>query len=258
MVADNFDITQLTPEEVIVEEHLPFYKKGMDFFYLQLVHLNVNIYILDHILDFPFHLFTDTGKSLFFRKVFENFFYASVLIITRIAVDQGSDLFTLPRFKNRIRNYVIPIFQPTFDATLRKSRFDASVNEILKKACNLRNESLAHIREDIAFGQQEQTIFTFGEIKSLRDELGRLFNALAFNTYYIMWPDQYDPNLQHPKGVDSRSDIEEILDLLAEKSILLNLPETSPQLWAVRKEIFSEKDLKDINRYREKFDLPSA
>lgn len=250
------DNLNLGPDDLIEDaENLLYYKNGIKFFYLQLVHLNVNVFILDHVLTFPYHLFTVPGESLFFRMVFENFFYASLLIITRIAADYGADVFTLPRFKNRVRQFIKPEIREAIDRRLRKVRFDETTQSLLEKARTLRSERVAHVLEDVALSRTDETIVTFGEIKSMRDELNSLLDVLSFNVAHMMLPLQYHPDVRHPPGVDSRPDIEAILDDVARRSILLNLPETNPTSWNFRKDNLPEQDIEILNKYRRKFDL---
>jgi len=246
----------ISADEAFLPEELPFYKKGMEFFHLQLVHLNVNIFILDHVLSFPYYLFTDPDESLFFRMVFENFFYASLLIITRLAADQGPDLFTLPRFRNRIRDAVKPEYRRQLDQSLRSARFSATTRSVLHRATKLRNERVAHVLEEVALGQGEGTRIVYGELKSLRDQLNQLLDALSFNTYYMMLPLQYSPDVSHPGGTGRRPDIERVLDSVARESLLLNLPERNPVAWSSRKQKMPANDLEILNSYRVKFGLP--
>ena len=66
-----------------------------------------------------------------------------------------------------------------------------------------------------------------------------------------MLPIEYDPNVQHPNDVDKRPDIEHILDLLVQDSVLYNLPE-KPHFQQIRPSYPAEWiDL--INSYRIKF-----
>ena len=251
-------LAHLNAKDVLDEQHLAFYEKGMTFFYLQLVHLNVNVFILEHVLQFPFELFTVVGESIFFRMVFENFFHASLLIITRITTDQGSGLFTLPRFKNNIRQCVRSEHQASFDNRLRNIRFDKETQTLLERADGLRNERIAHASETIALGEAEDTRVTFGEIKVLRDKLESLLDALSFNVERMMLPVEYSSTVRHPPDMDNRPDIEVILDLIAERSALLNMPEDNPQMWVYQRERLSEDEIRILNQYRSKFNLPAV
>jgi hypothetical protein len=252
------DINNLLAEDLIINDvELSFYQKGMKFFYGELVHLNVNIFILDHILGFPFHLFTDPDGSLFFRMVFENFFYASLLIVTRITTDQKGDLFTLPRFRNHIRAVIKNEYQQQFNERLKQTKFDKNSRELLDKIRELRNIRVVHVKEDIAIRQKLPPNIAYSNLKTIRGNLNDLLGALSFNVEHFMLPIQYHPEVQHPPGYDSRPDIEIILDNIAKNSPLLNLPEKSPQAWKYRKDMLPETDLELLNKYRRKFKMVS-
>jgi hypothetical protein len=225
-------------------------------FSLQLTYLNVDIFILDHLLAFPFHLFPAPGGNLFFRMAVNNFLSASVLATTRVAGDQDSDFFTLPRFKNWLLQAVRPEYATEFRGRLRQLRFATTVRELLRNAVRIRHRHIAHIFEEESSERKQNDILTFGELKTIRDSLNLLFAGLAFGTEYLFLPVQYLPNIQRPQGVDARPDIERLLDLIANRSELLRLPETHPQQWVYRRGALSEKDRNLLNAYRSKFGLP--
>lgn len=252
------DLHTLNPDEVLVDEFLPEYNTGMQFCHLQLVHLNANIYILDQVLRFPFRIFVPGDRSLFFRFVFENFFYASLLIITRLAADQGAEFFTLPRFKNKIRFAVKGSYRDVFDELLREVRFNNQVNILIKKTRDLRSLRVAHSTEEFVFGIAEEPLVRFEELKELRDHLVSLFDALSFNVDHLMYPIQYSSRVQQGQGFDQRTDIEELLDLIAENSFALRVPENNPDEWEIQKEFYTERELDAFNEYRSKFGLSSV
>ena len=252
------EIRHLSPEDAIKKKYIPFYNKGMGFFYHELVLLNTNIFILDHVLGFPYHLFTFSGELLFFRMVFENFFNASLLIITKLATDQGSDPFTLTRFRNRIQTYIRKRYRDAFNKELDRVKFDSVTRDLLKRARDLRVERVAHADEEVVLGQAEGAKVSFGELKILRDRLVEILDAISFNNYYMMLPFQYSPTVQHPIGTDAKPDIEKLLDYVAQNSLLLNAPESDPNGWSWRKQLLSKKDLSLFNSYRKKFGLPDA
>ena len=133
------DVHNLDSKEALKESELAFYERGMEFFYGELVNLNVNLFIMDKISDFRFDLFTSIDQRTFFRMVFQNFFYSSLLIITRLAADQGSDLFTLPCFKNQIRQAIKQEHRNLIDTRLRQVKFDRGIQKLLEKTQEYRS-----------------------------------------------------------------------------------------------------------------------
>jgi hypothetical protein len=243
-----FDVSTLHAEDVLREEGLQYYEQGKSFFYQELVHLNLNILILDNVLNFPFHLFQGTEGSLFFRKVFENFYYVSILIITRISSDQGDNFFTIPRFKNRIWKFILHEYQDEYRTQFKRARFDKEACALIRKARQLRIERVAHVTEEIALKASDETWVTFGEIKLLYEKLLTILQNLLFNEILHMFPFQYQ--------TDSKPDIEIIFDSIVQRSALLNMAENDPTGWQYRKASMTARDIEILNSYRSKFNLP--
>jgi len=62
----------------------------------------------------------------------------------------------------------------------------------------------------------------------------------------------YNPNVIHPSGTDSRSDIELLLDLIIENSPFVNMPENQSDYWQYFKKNLSEEEIKQMNYYRKR------
>ena len=255
MKSPSMSIHDLSFEDALKQGELDYYKQGMDFFYAELVDLNVNLFILDKVIAFPFNLLVGVEETLFFHMVFRNFFYASLLIITRIAADQGGGLFTLPRFKNRIRQAVKKGFQGQMDDRLREVRFDKKTQKLLERARKLRTQRIAHAVEGVVLGEEQEIRVFHGDLQQLRDQLNDLLDALSFNVENMMLPVQYSPDVIHPEGSDKRPDIELVLDSIAKSSPTLNMPEDHPARWSRRRKQLTSEEMKVINQYREKFGL---
>ncbi len=257
-MTNQISIEHLKAETVIQGSFLSEYQQGMDFFYHELVLLNVNLYIIEKIITFPFHLFIVPENGVFFRMVFENFFYVSLLMVTRLTADHGEGNFTLVRFKNRVMKYVKNEYRDAQKARLREVRFDKITAEIIERAKALRNERIAHLDEHVALNKAHETLVFFGDLQKMRDQLNKLFDSLGFDISFMMLPVDYHPDVQHPKGTDPRSDIEIILDKLAQSSPVINMPEENAQAWANWKKQYSDEDIAIINKFRGKFNLPSV
>lgn len=249
------DFKTVKSDETISPDFLGEYKKGMSFFYSQLVDLNINIFIINHIRRFPFHVFCAKNDTIFFLMVLKNFFDISVLTITRLLTDSGGELYTLPRFKNMVRKSIKPEYADAFSKQLKNAKFDTGVKKLLEKSKKLRNERIAHLKRKTL----NKTInFNFIELENLRDALNNLLDTLSFEVEYLMLPIPYSEKVQHPAGTDSRPDIEKILDQIAFSSIKLNMPEKSPKMWDRMKRRIKLQDLNIINTYRKKMGLVEA
>lgn len=251
------DFSKLDAKDVLTQDALPEYERGMDFFYLeQLVPLNASIHVMEQVLQFPLTLFTDPGDSVFFALVLRNFHQAGLLTITRLATDTKGDLYTLLQFKNWVCQQVRSRYRSDFQLYLRKTRFDEETRGMLGKARRIRDARVAHIKRDLSISERDQV--DFQELKLLRDSLNSILDTLSFNVGRLMLPIQYSSKVIHPKGADSRSDIEKLLDSIARESAVLNLPENQPDCWPICRKILSEEELKVLNRYRAKFNLPQV
>lgn len=253
------DFSKLGAKEVLIDDVLPEYERGMDFFYLeQLVPLNASIYIIERVLQFPFELFVNPEDTVFFRLLIDNFYTAGLLTITKLATDSGKDLYTILQFKNWVAQQVRAEFREDFHKYLKQAKFDKKTRDMFERARELRNTSGAHIKRDLVLGNLEQDRLSFAELKALRDALNSLLEILSFDRGHLMLPIPYHSDVMHPAGIDSRSDIERILDSLAKDSHILNLPEKNPDHWAAFRKNLSEVNLEAINKYRAKFGLPEV
>jgi hypothetical protein len=252
------DSSHLGAKAVVAVSSLSEYESGMSFFYSELVELNVILYLAEKIVDFPFDLFSHPDKTVFFSTVMRSFHDSAVLIITRLITDQKGDLFTFRHFKNRVRELVTPEFRSSFEARLKKARFDREIDILLEKVKELRRNRIAHTTQDLMTGSILVSRPTLSELKVLRDALNSLLDALSFNVEQTMLPHAYDPNIVHAADGNHKTDIEEVLDSIAKDSHLLNMPDKYPERWRNRRRQFSEENINQLNFYRRKFGLPDV
>lgn len=249
------NLHKLSAQDVLIEGTIEEYQRGMEFFFKELVNLNFDIYIVEQILNFPFILFVGPEKTIFFSRVVDNFLNTAILTISKVATDNGTDLFTLRGFRNRVLQLVRSEYQSEFRSMLRQSRFDPTTEEMLQRARNLRNGRIAHATQALAFLIPEQDRVDFREIVHLKDILNNQLDVLSFNTENMMLPIEYDPRVQHPKGIAHTSDIEDLLNSVAHSSYLLHMPERQPEVWAIQRTHLSEMQINQVNHYRKKFGL---
>jgi hypothetical protein len=249
------DFTEKNPDEILEPTELDKYRVEMDHFYLKLVGLHVDMFILQKIVDFPFELFTSLEDGFFFNRVIQNFLKISVLEITKLAADSGN-VRTLVEFKNYMARAVKDEFKADYRQLLKKVKFNSRTKAILKKAKHIRNTRIAHSTSSNPVPAADS--ISFGEIKVLVEELTKLFEAAAFSSGYEYLILSYSPKVRHPVGHDPRPDIEKILDCVARESEVLRMPKENPLLWGYRRESLSEEHLRQINHYRRKFGLPEV
>jgi hypothetical protein len=205
------DISNLHAKDVLDESGLDEYKAGMEFFYSELVELNIIVYLAERMVEFPFELFAHPDKTIFFGMVMRSFHDSAILIVTRLATDQKGDLYTLSRFKNRVLELAKPEFKDSIRARLREARFDQGVTNLLEKAKELRSNRITHTTHDLISKKIIVSRPTLSEIVRLRDALNSLLDAISFNVSHMMLPIPYDPNVLHPPHIKHKTDIEELL-----------------------------------------------
>jgi len=243
------DFSNLKVNLVLKKSPIDEYQKGIDFFFDELVKLNTNIFIIKKILEFPFDIFSSPGENIFFSTVVWNFYENSVLTITKLATDKKGDVYTLPRFKNWVLEQVKAKYALDFQNWLRKTRFNAKTERMLKLARNLRNDMIAHFNKHISLKMRKVNYINIKELEELKDNFNLVLDTISFDAGHEMLPLPYSENIIRPKGIDHRSDLEVILDSIAKNSVILNMPELQPEIWKYTKENYNEEGKKIINKY---------
>jgi len=242
-------------ENVLVEASLAEYKQGMYFFTRYLTELNVNLFIVESIFQFPLELLFGGGpdNAIFFGQVVRNALQMSVLCITKMVSDAGDGLYTLRQFKNKVFLMVKPEYQQAFRERLKVAWDESSVQDLLKRARNLRNTRIAHFHQ--SFVQEsfdpimKQEDLLFSEVKALCDKLNVMVQTLAFGIHHSMLPPSYWAG---------HADIDYMLDRLAQTSDWVNMAERNPAFWQQGQQILTEEQSRVIHFYRRKFGLEKS
>lgn len=252
MAGSSIDFTKKAASDVIAEPYLDAFKAAHAYFYQAMVHLNVNILVTERILDFPFSLFTVRERRVFFTYVVRNFGDMSILLVAKLATDNGRNVHTLVGLKNKLAHeYIKDEFKDAFQQALAASRFSAQTKQLLDKVRTLRTSRIAHFLLD-----EPVERVTIDEIKELRDALVGLIGMLSFNIDYAYLPMSY---LSMPTlGRTEQPDIDDLLDYVATSSGLLRMPEEDPERWLYRKQALDDKDHEALNKYRTRFGLASV
>jgi hypothetical protein len=117
-------------------------------------------------------------------------------------------------------------------------------------AKDLRNKRIAHFERAYVLGKPSTTVrWDFEELKSLRDALFVLHDALSFDVEWVKLPLSYELG---------QSDIDELLDAVARCSPVLNLPEEEPDRCLHVRARTSAEELAHLNAYRMKFGMHPA
>jgi hypothetical protein len=243
---------QMKREDILKPEAVVRHEAEMAYFYSKLTELHHNAFFIRHIVDFPFDLFVHPAQDLFLRMVLDNLAQVAILQITKLTTDNGRDARTLRQFKNFMARSVKDEHRADYHQLLAEVRFKPRIETLIGKAKDLRDLQIAHSVSD------QVDAITFGEITEIVLELTRLFEAASFGTEYRYLIFSYDPAVRRPAGIDTRTDIERILDGIVRDSSVLHLPETDPIAWPHARNSWPVPRLELFNRYRRRLGLPEA
>lgn len=149
-------------------------------------------------------------------------------------------------------------YKEFFQNTLKENNFEKNTRELQNKIKARRNQRIAHMIRNVDEDELRNSTIYLRDLFHLRDQLNLLLSQLSFGTTRLMLPLAYSDRVEHPVGVDSRTDIERILDQITFESELINLAEACPIMWEARKKKLEQRDVEEINRYRAKRGLPDA
>jgi hypothetical protein len=253
------NLSNLNSKEILEPSFFKSYEETLDVIWQELFKLNSYLFVLDKLLQFSTNtknLFLGPDRQNFLTLVSISFTDSSLLIITKLTTDKKGEFLSILWFKNKIREWIKEKYLEDFNRLLRENKFSRTVDKLKKKAKDIRDNRIAHIIVDKNLQLKESPDrISLEEISQITHEINKLFSSLCFNCEYMLLPLSYDPRVQHPKGSDSRSDIEYILDLLVQDSYLYKEPDESPY-WAVKRPRISQDVLDTINMYRQKFGKP--
>jgi len=238
---------------VIKAEFLEKYNELHKDICFRLSHINTTITILEKILQSPFKYFPQS-ETIFWQTVCWNFVWISVVLIHAILNDQGSEKHTLPRFKNRVSKWLKDSEKIKFAQILKKIKFEKATKNIRNKIFDIRNKELAHRLFDNYDQLSNAVCIKVSEIRNIYNLMEELFNACSFSV-------EYDTTL-YPMGEFAgkpiEKDIDKFIDLVVKNSNWLNKPEIMEEHWSDMRQDTSEEELRDLNTWREKFNLPPA
>jgi hypothetical protein len=188
-----------------------------------------------------------------------------VLIIWKVVVDNAfGEGITLQQFRNEIIQHIQRNeYREEFKKMLKDIDFEKTVSIFNSKIREIRHNYVAHLNlaKHISPTPEEikQRSLLFDELKKYCGIINSFFDILCFGHQKALLPIEYHPDVIHPAGIDSRSDIEKLLDDVARNSDILNMPEKYPDNWAmlIRNQLFSE-NLTILNKYRRKFGLSAV
>ena len=250
------DSREFKPENLICLKYLDTYTREIETLWQQVLRLNAYIYCIKHIKESPFDLFKH-NPSPFWTCVEESMFESLTMVINRILIDKdnkGRNL-TLEGFKDKI---VCNLTDEEYKEKLEKNwdvQWKKIDPNIVKRFKELRNKDVAHLDRDsniYLFNESNERTFYLTEIREFKININTLFQMLNLGHIFPKTDLDYDSNGKHP------SDIETLLDTIAEKSAIMNMPEKDSEKWLQYRKKLGDSQIKIFNKYRKKFKLPPA
>ncbi len=233
------------------------YKLLIDKVWRQVIRLNENLLIVKNIKNFPFHLFAPFDKH-FWTITYANTYESILLIIYKLVFDKNSRSLTFNSLETKVSEYISPPNIRKFKKSLSEYDIKSHLNDVKDDIENIRHKHVAHF--DTEF-----------QLKSTIQEIAQKFIGLEvleqkikiINGYFDLFcvdsgRAKLTVNYYLSENTSGRklSDIERLLDLIAQNSKILNMPEEQPEYWPLHKEKnLSAKNLETINRYRKRFGL---
>jgi len=244
------------PEDVIKPEHLKEYERLREDLHERLLTLRNTVFVLQEIAAFPFEDLVDPDKLCFWRLVYWNSVEYMHILIYGLVSDTGPDANTVSRFKNRVlTEWIKDEYKEDFKALLKKVKPDDEMRRLAETVSEIRTHSLAHSlptkRSQLPDAGRRRV--TVEGLAKLCEGIATIFDACNFGWEMHTWFLPYDP-ASTVGGKRQPTDIEELLDLVARQSGLVNMPEQ--EYWAVTRDCLSPEQLELMNRYRKKFGLP--
>ncbi|MFT5872801.1 MAG: hypothetical protein ACI8WT_001738 [Clostridium sp.] len=229
----------LDHSKLIKKEYLNEYEDKLQFFIEKVIYLNMDLYIMDKVINYPFELFGN--GHWFFSQVSNNFYDIDVLTICKLVSDSG---YTISKFKDDIEElYLKEEYKKEYSTYTSNHNFDKILKEVkkIKKIKFIRNKVIAHT--DVKIFKSIKIYYQgYKKIRNICNDLNTLIEILDFGVKIQFLPSEY---------MDGKSDIENILCLLAKDSVIFKELEKYPE----RKQILDNEDIAKLNIYREKFNL---
>ena len=245
--------------ELIKADWLPVYEERLERLWFQSVQLNATLYLLGKISEFPVELFA-LDQRLFWSLVAHALYESSIMTIGRIVGDRRKNVLTLPRFREELVDHAVDDgARESLEQRLGAVEFEESVDQILEEVVHVRNDWIAHLKREAVAEAGDSgrgvTIVPLDPLQAIRDAVNCLIDALTLDGGKAHIYMEYSGMVEHPPGMDSRPDIEKILDMVVGASPTLRMPEEQPEPWRGFWEGLSEHERTQFNKYRLRHEL---
>lgn len=200
------------------------YERIRRVFAWELESFNTSVFLLQRIHGFPFDLFTNHPRPLFWSHVTDRLYEAAVIRIAKLVLPSRKGSFRLVYFRDWLRKNIKSEYRGDLTARLKGVHFEQRLRSLRPRIGRLRNEVYAHLDRSVVFGAgdlEEKHFLDLEELSNWCALLVQLLDALSIGPRNLFLPVEYVTTNQE-------SDIDEILRLTAEASGVLRMPDDNP------------------------------
>lgn len=235
-------------------EHVESYRGHHKDLYERMIRLHHNIQIMRHIDGFHWDPFVPADDQIFWNTTMMGLGDSTVLLFHGLLNDNSQDHLSLSRFKNLVRQWLKAEHVLAYNEACGTHRVDTLVEDALAKIRDLRHGFIAHrLRVGDQSAQRPQIVWT--EVDAVFAHTKKVFDTVSLGTQCILALPGYGvPTF----GREQKPDIDELLNGVAARSSVVNMPEKNPDLWAVLRPRKSEEYLTKLNELRKRAGLPPA
>jgi hypothetical protein len=226
-----------SPEDTLKPERLTEYERFRKDIHDPLVILRNTLFVLGQIARFPFEHLVSPDKMYFWFLMYWNSVDYLHILLHGLICDTGPDTNNLNRFKNLVlKEWIREEYKKDFQILLKEVKLDGELRQIAETVREIRTHSLAHSVSGKLpqLPDASRRRVKVEALQKLCEGLERMFDACCFGRRLYTLFLHYHPGTT---AGDERqpTDIEELLDLVARHSYMINMPEQDP-CWEVTRE----------------------
>lgn len=234
----------LPPEEAIPEDRFAEYDQRRKTVWRQIVWIEKGLYTCRTLAEFPFEIFSIRNDIGFFQTAFR-YIEEGVLIRMMRLFDTGEgeqQYRGLRRFRNFVVQSADPRCRPEICWQLRQNPIDTKLE---RRARDYRNQAVAHLDDEVAANQQLRARLhvDWTELQELHDQCVDFFKILCMGFGLLHETHNYS---------SGNSELEDLLDLVAENSRLFKHARKDSPYWRRQKKKLSDEQLATVESYLER------
>ncbi len=246
-----------SPEDLFDEEPVQEYERRVDLLWHDLVRANSSLYVVNKVADFPTWFAPTPDDQIFLQLVVRNFLDQVVLVSANAFTDKNPRSVSFPTLKDWMLGHSRQGIRDELSAYLAHVEPGDDTIALLDKAKTVRHKIIAHLDWDLPLDAQRmaEMKLSLPELQRLLDHAESMFSALYVGPGRSMLPPPYSEAVEHPSGMDPRSDVERLLDVLAADSAFLRAPDEQKEVWPYHAKSLTHAQREEFNYWRRRVGL---